>query len=183
MPKAPAPVDVIHGLAARYCVRQEARGLVELWALLVALTAGTVALLRSVRRGIGDRTHRRVAISAAAALACFILLTVVVGGTIFRWCYESAAPSLGLVAPDAPRGIDALVCLSPHAVGMMSGWILIVAACLVALGLVALGVLRFKGAARRALAFAGAGAALLFALADGGLMLFSISWCQSQRLF
>jgi cytochrome bd-type quinol oxidase subunit 2 len=176
-------VDVIHGLAARYCVRQDARGIVELWGLLVALTAGTVAILRFVRHGSGDRTRRRVAVSAAAALACFIVLTVGVGGTIFRWCYESAAPSLGFVAPDTPRGIDALVCLSPHAVGMMNGWILIVLTCLVAIGLLALGIVRCKGAARRALAFGGAGAAFLCALAGGGLMLFSISWCQSQRLF
>jgi cytochrome bd-type quinol oxidase subunit 2 len=176
-------VDVIHGLALRYCVRQDARGLIALWALLVALTAGAVTLLRSLRRDIGDRTRRRMVVFAFAALACFILLTVGVGGTIFRWCYESAAPSLGLVAPDVPRGIDALVCLSPHAVGMMSGWILIVLACLVSIGLLALGVLRLRGAVRRALAFAGAGVALLFALADVGLMLFSISWCQSQRLF
>lgn len=174
-------MNVIHALAARYCVRQDARGLVELWALLVLLTAGTVALLRSGRRGIGDQT--RVAVFAAASLACFVVLTVGVGGTIFRWCYESAAPSLGLVAPDTPRGIDALVCLSPHAVGMMSGWILIVLACVVTIGLLALGFVRCKGAARRALAFAGAGAAFLFVLAAGGLMLFSISWCQSQRLF
>lgn len=176
-------MDVIHGLAVRYCVRQDARGLVELWALLVALTAGTAALLRSLRRGIEDRTRRSVAVFAFATLAGFIVLSVAVAGTILRWCYESAAPSLGLVAPNTPRGIDALVCLSPHAVGMMSGWILIVLACLVAIGLLALGVLRLKGAVRRALAFAAAGVAFLFALADAGLMLFSISWCQSQRLF
>ncbi len=138
--------------------------------------------MTALRRETGDRTHRRIAMLGTGVLACLVVLTVGFAVTVFRWCYLSAAPSLGLVPPDAPHGIDAMICLSTHIVEITNGWILIVAAFVAATGLIALGVFQ-KSAVRRAVSFAGSAAAVLFAVADGGLMLFGVSWCQSQRLF
>jgi hypothetical protein len=170
-------------LAARYCIRQDANGFIELWLLSVALAGAAVAILLSTRRGIGDRRQRRIAFFWVGALACFLLFTGGFALTIFRWCYESAAPSLGMVLPNAPgKSLDTMICLSPHALAMIHGWILIVVACVAATGLLVLGF-QLKGAVRRAVSIAGGALALLFAAANGGLMVFSASWCQSGRLF
>lgn len=169
-------------MSARYCIRADARGFIELWLVLVALAGGVVAIVRFLRRGIVDPRSRRAALFGVGVLACLILFTAGFAFTIFRWCYESAAPSLGMMVPNAPKGIDAMICLSSHALEMIDGWILIVASCITAAGLLVLGW-QLKGTLRRALSYAGAAAAALFATANGGLMLFGASWCQSQRLF
>lgn len=175
-------MDIIHALSARYCTRQDARGFIELWLVAVALVAGAVAIVRSIRRGIPDERRRGSALFGLGVLVCLLLFTGGFAFTIFRWCYESAAPSLGMIVPNAPAGIDAMICLSSHALEMIDGWILIVVSCVAAAALLVLGR-QLKGTLRRALSFAGAAAVALFATANGGLMLFGASWCQSQRLF
>lgn len=175
---------MIQGLAARYCIRQDARGFIELWGLLVALAAGTSAILLSARRRLGDRKYRLAAVIFAGALGCIILFTGGVAVTIFWWCYESAAASLGMVLPNSfGTNLNTMICLSSHAVETIDQWILIVVSLIVAIGLVVLGIFRYKSVVRRAFTFAGAAVALLFAAANGGLMLFALSWCQSSRLF
>lgn len=171
-------MDVIHALSARYCIRQDARGFIELWLLAVLLAGAIVAIWRGIR----DRQRKRMAMFWVAALTCAIVFTCGFGLTIFRWCYESAAPSLGMMVPDAPKGIDAMICFSSHARELIDGWILIVVSCIAAIALLVLGF-RGKGVLRRAVSFAGSGLGLLFATANGGLMLFGVSWCQSSRLF
>ena len=76
-----------------------------------------------------------------------------------------------------------MICLSPHAVETIDEWILAVVSFIAAIGLIVLGIFRLKNLLRRALTFAGAAVALVFALANGGLMLFGLAWCQSPRLF
>jgi len=164
-------VDLIGGLAAKYCIRQDARGFIELWGLSIALTVGAIATLRSSR-------------FFASVLIFFVLAGGGVALATFWSCYESAGPSLGVVLPNSPaRGLDAMICLSSHAVENIEGWILLVVSIVVACGLAVLGVLGPKSLTRRALVFAGAAAALLFAIGLGALLLFGISWCQSSRLF
>ena len=175
-------MDVIHALAARYCVRQDARGFIELWGLFVGLAGGAVAIALRLRSGIADKTRQRTAWFAFGVLACFLALTGGVAWAIFRWCYESAPASLGM-ASNAPGNVDLKICLTMHALETIDGWMLIVVACLAALGLLVLGIFQSKSVVRRAVSFAGAAAALLFAIASGGLIFFGISWCQSQRLF
>lgn len=177
-------MNVIHGLAARYCIRQDVRGFIELWALFLALAGATIALLLAARRHINDRTYRLAALIYAGVLACLTFLTVAFAATIFRWCYESAAASLGMVESNSPtKGLDAMICLSSHALGMMNGWILTVITVAVTIGLLVLAIFRIKRPMGRALAFSGAAVGLVFAFAVGGMMLFSASWCQSSRLF
>ena len=164
-------MDLIGGLAAKYCIRQDARGFIELWGLSIALTAGAIATLRSSR-------------FFAGVLVLLVLASGAIGSIVFWWCYRSAGPALGVVLPDSPRtGLDAMICLSSHAVENIEGWMLLVVSIVVACGLAVLGVLGPKSLTRRALIFAGAAAALLFTIGLGGLLLFGISWCQSSRLF
>jgi hypothetical protein len=176
-------VDAITGLAARYCVRQDARGFVELWGLFVALAAAAVAISISLRRGIGNRLRQRTAFFALGALACLILVTCAVAWAILRWCYESAPALLGMAPNASGTFLNTEICFSLHALEMMDGWILIAASCIVAVVLLALGIFQLESRVRRALWFAGAAVALIFASASAGLVLFGASWCQSQRLF
>ena len=177
-------MDPLHVLSAKYCLRQDARGFIELWALLVALAAATVALLGTVRQKTVERARRLASLTGAAIVACLLLLTGAFGATVFRWCYDSAAPSLGFVPPTTPgKGIDTLICLSSHAVATIDGWIVFVAACLLAAGLAIWGIFRLTRPLHRVLAVTGAAITSFAALADGALLLFGVSWCQSQRLF
>ena len=176
-------MDLIHALTARYCIRQDARGFIELWALLVAVAGAAIALLLSLRRRIGDRTYRLVVVIWAGALTCFLALTLGFALTIFRWCYESAAANLGFVAPNAPAHLDMMSCLSMRVLNLVDGWILIVALSIAAIALLVLAIFRLRSLWRRALTFAGVAVALLFAVASGGLKAFGIYWCQSSRLF
>jgi hypothetical protein len=176
-------VDPIHGLAARYCIRQDARGFIELWGLLIALAAAETGVLLSARR-MGDRKHRVWTRIWAAVLGCAILLSGAVALILFRWCYESAAASLGVVLPNTPlANLDMKICMTSHAFETINNWITIVVPVIAAVGLAQLAFLRFSGVAGRVLTFAGAAVALLFAAASGGLMLFGLGWCQSSRLF
>lgn len=163
-------MDVIHALALRYCVRQDARGFVELWALVVTLAAAALWIRRASR-------------FAAGALVCLIVLSAGFALIMFRWCYVAAAPSLGLVIGTPPKNINFIVCMYPHVVENIDGWIVIVLSCVATIGLVLLGIAQRKSAPRRVLSFVGAVAAFLFAIANFGLLLFGISWCQSSRLF
>ena len=177
-------MDLIHGLAARYCVRQDARGFIELWGFLLALAGAATAILRSARRKADDQTYRRVAYVCAGILACAFLLTGGLGLAIFRWCYESAAASLGMVDVNSPTtGLDWMICMSMHAVETINEWVTLVTACLLAAGSIVLGIFRFKKLAPRILLFTGAVAALLFAWLVVFFMLFGVGWCQSSRLF
>lgn len=177
-------VDVLHSLAARYCIRQDARGFIALWALIVALASATLGLFFAARRRVADRRDRFAAFAFAGALGCLTVLTAAFGLTIFRWCYESAAASLGMTSA-SPTGkqIDSLICLSPHAVELIGSWILAIVSLVAALALLLVGVFRLRKPLQKALTFGGAAAALLFAMVNVGFMLFSISWCQSPRLF
>jgi hypothetical protein len=171
-------------LAARYCLRQDARGFLELLAFLVVLAAAAVATLRSMRRRAADADYRRAASVWAGGLACAFVLSLGVGLTIFRWCAESAGPALGVVLPTSPQsGLDAMICYSMNAVRLIEGWIVVVVAAIAAIGLFAVGVFARRSWVSRAVALAGAVVALLFATASGFLILFSMSWCQSHRLF
>jgi hypothetical protein len=164
-------VDLIHALSAKYCIRQDARGFIELWGLSIALAAAAIAVRREARVWAG-------------LLACLILLTVVVALTIFWWCYQSATATLGMVLPNSyGTFLNTMSCMSTHAVETIDEWILLVLSFIAAIGLVVLGILRLKSLAGRALTFTGAAVALLFAAANGFLILFGLAWCQSSRLF
>lgn len=163
-------MDVLHAWALRYCVRQDARGFIELWALVVALAAAALSI-------------RRTSSFAAAALACAAVLSAGFGLMVFGWCYESAAPSLGLVVGAPPKNINFMTCIYPHVVETIDGWIAIVLSCVGGVALVLLGISRRKSALHRALSFVGAVAVFLFAIVSVGGLLFGISWCQSSRLF
>ncbi|HEV3092439.1 MAG TPA: hypothetical protein VGX91_13440 [Candidatus Cybelea sp.] len=177
-------LDIVRSLAARYCLRQDARGFLELLAFLVVLAAAAVATLRSMRRRAADADYRRAASVWAGGLACAFVLSLGVGLTIFRWCAESAGPALGVVLPTSPQsGLDAMICYSMNAVRLIEGWIVVVVAAIAAIGLFAVGVFARRSWVSRAVALAGAVVALLFATASGFLILFSMSWCQSHRLF
>jgi hypothetical protein len=176
-------VDLIHGLSARYCIRQDARGFIELWALLIALAGAAIAILLSARQRMADRKYRRAALIWTGVLACFILFTGGVALTTFWWCYQSAAASLGMPPSSSATNIDMKICMSLHAVETIDEWILAVVSFIAAIGLIVLGIFRLKNLLRRALIFAGAAVVLVFALANGGLMLFGLAWCQSPRLF
>jgi hypothetical protein len=165
-------MDVIHALVARYCIRQDARGLLELWAVLVVLAAAFVALVR-----------RRATRFLTGVFVVFWVLTAGLASTVFLWCFESAAPSLGTVLPSSPKlGLGAMICLNSHALEIIDGWILIVISCIGASLLLVLNG-RLKSTVGRGLSFAGIAGALLFATANSGLILFSAAWCQSNRLF
>jgi hypothetical protein len=112
-----------------------------------------------------------------------MLLTAGVASTIFWWCYQSAAASLGMPPSSSGTNLDMMICLSPHAVETIDEWILAVVSFIAAIGLIVLGIFRLKNLLRRALTFAGAAVVLVFALANDGLMLFGLAWCQSPRLF
>lgn len=176
-------MDLIHGLSARYCVRQDARGFIELWGLLIALAGAAIAILLSARQRMRDRKYRRAALIWAGILACFILLTGGVALITFWWCYQSAAASLGMPPSSSVTNIDMKICMSSHAVETIDEWILAVVSFIAAIGLIVLGIFRLKNLLGRALTFAGAAVVLVFALANGGLMLFGLAWCQSSRLF
>jgi hypothetical protein len=150
---------------------------------LVALAAAAIVILLSARQRIGDRKYRRAARTWTGVLACFILLTGGVALTTFWWCSESAAASLGMPPSSSATNIDMKVCMSMHAVETIDEWILAVVSFIAAIGLIVLGIYRLKNLLRRTLAFAGAAMALIFALANGGLVLFGLAWCQSPRLF
>jgi len=176
-------VDVINGLAARYCVRQDIRGFVELWGLLLGLAGAAFAIFYVARTGVEDRVRRTAAFICAGILTCLMLCTAALWFTIFRWCYLSAAASLGM-APSTPvPGLDAMICLNSNALATINGWILVVVSCVAAIGLLFLGIFRMKRLLSRAISYAGAAVTLLFAVVNGFLIVFGTSWCQSHRLF
>lgn len=176
-------MHLIQSLTARYCLRQDARSFIELWALSIALAGTVVAIYLSRRHRMADRNQRRVVLTSTAILTCFAALTLALGLAIFRWCYESAAATLGVILPDASGNLDFMSCLNLHALETADGWIVIVVSGIVAIGLLALAMFRLKGRVRRALTFIAGAAALFFAVGNVGLVLFGISWCQSSRLF
>lgn len=162
-------MNPIDSLAARYCVRQDARGFIEAWAFVVALAVLAVGM-------------RRAGALWRGALGCVAILTAAFALAVFRWCQESAAASLGYVAGDVSN-IDAKICYSSHAVETIEGWLAIAAALLAAVGLSILGVRRRKSLVQAGLCVFGALVALFFAIIGCALLVFSLSWCQSHRLF
>jgi hypothetical protein len=149
---------------------------------LIALAGAAIVILLSARQRVGDRKDRLAAFIWAGALGCVMLFSAGVASTIFWWCYQSAAASLGMPSSSGTN-LNMMICLSPHAVETIDEWILAVVSFIAATGLIILGIFRLKNLLRRALTFAGAAVALVFALANGGLMLFGLAWCQSSRLF
>lgn len=87
------------------------------------------------------------------------------------------------MAPTSGKNVDALICLAPHAIELATGWTLMSVSFVASIALLVIGIFRLRKPLQKALTLIGTAATLLFAVANGGFMLFSISWCQSQRLF
>jgi len=165
-------VNVIWGLGARYCVRQDAHAFMWLWGLLLAL-GGAAFLVR--------RTGRRF---EAAVLLFFAVCTGALGFTIFYGCYASAPYSMGLGAPGvSAASFTTFTCLGQGAFSRAMAWTIVALSCSAALGLVAWGRSRSRSAAFRASLYAGAALLLLVAGAAGFGAFFVFSWCSSSRLF
>ena len=168
----PHPVDVIWGLGARYCVRQDAHAFAWLWALFLAL-AGAAFVIR--RRG---RPFE------AAALLFFAVCTGALGLAIFYGCHASAPYSMGLGEPSISAArLTTVTCLAKDASSTAILWTFVALSCSGALGLAAWGRARGRSAAFRACLYAGAALLLLFAAAAGFTLFFDFSWCLSRRLF
>jgi hypothetical protein len=165
-------VDVIWGLGARYCVRQDAHAFTWLWGLLLAL-AGAAFIVR-----------RRGGHFEAAVLLFFAVCTGALGFIIFYACYASAPYSMGLGAPRVSAArLTTSTCLSQGAFTLAFIWTVVALSCSAALGLVAWGRLSGKTAALRVCAYTGAALLLLVAGAAGFAAFFDFSWCSSRRLF
>jgi len=165
-------VDLIWGLGARYCARQNAHAYMLLWGLFLALAA-TAFILR--RRG----RHFE-----SAVLLFLGLCTGALEFIIFYGCYASAPYTMGLGAPSlSATSLTRLTCLGQGAFSRASVWTVITVSCSAALGLVAWGRSRSKTAALRASLYVGAALLLLFAGAAGFGAFFVFSWCSSSRLF
>jgi hypothetical protein len=166
------PVDVIWGLGARYCVRQDAHVFTWLWGLFLAL-AGAAFMVR--RRG----RHFE-----AAALVFLAICSGALGLVIFYACYASAPYSMGLGAPSISAArLTALTCLSHGAFALAFVWTVVALSCSAAVGLIAWGRSRGATAALRACPYIGAALLLLVAAAAGFASFFDFSWCSSRRLF
>lgn len=165
-------MDVIWGLGARYCLRQDAHAFMWLWGLFLAL-GGAAFIVR--RRGRAFE---------AAVLLLFSICTGAFGLTIFYACYNSAPYQLGLGSPDVAAGrLTTLNCLSNGAATWVFLWTVVVLLCCGAVGLVALGRSRDKAVVLRIFAYVAAAVCLLLVGFAGFVWLFDFSWCASQRLF
>jgi hypothetical protein len=164
-------VDLIWSLGARYCVRQEAHAFMWLWALLLTLAGGGVAL-RARRANFGS-----------AFLLFLALCTGAIGFGIFYGCYRYAPFSMGLYEPYLSTANSELFrCLGKDALGTAVNWILIVVLCSAVVGFAAL-ARRSRSVATIVLCYAIAGLVLLAVMAAGFLLFFGFSWCMSNRLF
>ena len=165
-------MDLIWGLGARYCARQNAHAYMVLWGLFLALL-GAAFIVR--RRG----RHFE-----AAVLLFLGLCTGALEFIIFYGCSASAPYAMGLGAPSLSAiSLTTLTCLGQGAFSKASAWTVITLSCSAALGLVAWGRSRSKTAALRASLYVGAALLLLFAGAVGFGAFFVFSWCSSSRLF
>jgi len=166
------PVDVVWGLGAKYCVRQDAHAFMWLWGLFLGFAGAAFIVFRRRRR------------FEAALLLFFAFCTGALGLGIFYACYASAPYSMGLGAPGISAvSLTALMCLSQGAFTLAFLWTAIALPCSAALGLVAWGRSGGKPAALRACLYAGAALLLLFASTNGFVAFFDFSWCWSRRLF
>jgi hypothetical protein len=166
-------VDVIWGLGARYCVRQDAHAFMWLWGLFLAL-AGAAFIVRRRGRPFG-----------AAVLLFFAVCTGAVGLIIFYGCYSWAPYSMGLGAPPSISAarLNTFMCLAHGASTWAFLWTVVALSCIAALGLVAWGRSHGKTAPLRACAYIAA-VLLLFVSANAGFVWsFDFSWCSSNRLF
>src|SRR5580692_12873790 len=126
-------MEVIWGLGARYCVRQDAHAFMWLWGLLLAL-GGAAFIVRRRGRPFG-----------AAVLLFFAICTGAFGLTIFYACYNSAPYQLGLGAPGvAAASLTTLNCISSGASTWVFLWTVVVLLCCSVVGFVALGRSRDK---------------------------------------
>jgi hypothetical protein len=165
-------VDVIWGLGARYCVRQDAHAFAWLWGLLLAL-AGAAFIVR--RRG------RRF---EAALLLLLAVCTGVLGVAIFYACAAAAPSSMGLGASGATAAhLTTFTCVSRGAASLTLTWTVVTLSVSAALGLVAWGRSRGRSAGLRACAYIGTALLLLIVAAAGFAAFFDFSWCSSLRLF
>lgn len=165
-------MDSIWGVAARYCVRQDAHTFMWLWGLFLVL-AGAGYALCGRRAGFGT-----------AVLLFFAFCTAALGFTTFYGCYRWAPYSMGLGTPSiSAASLNAFMCLSQGAFARAVGWTVMVVSCSTAVGLIAWARLRGRNAAIRASSYLGAAFLLLVAIVVGFFVFFVFSWCSSQRLF
>ncbi|HEU5480667.1 MAG TPA: hypothetical protein VFU90_12565 [Candidatus Tumulicola sp.] len=165
-------MDVLWGLGARYCVRQDAHVFMWLWGLLLTLAA------------TGFVVRRRGRPFEAAVLLFLTLCTGALGLVIFSACYSTAPYQMGLGALNiSARTLSALTCLSLGAFTLAFLWTVVALSLGGALGLVAWGRSDGTSAALRASLYIGAACLLVVAAGAGFIGSFNFSWCASQRLF
>ncbi|MBV8343764.1 MAG: hypothetical protein JO190_02095 [Candidatus Eremiobacteraeota bacterium] len=164
------PVDAIWGLAARYCVRQNAHAFMWLWGLFLILAGGSLA-------------SRRASSSFAVVLLIFAVVTVALAVAIFSACSAYAPLSMGLPASISATDETTIMCLSKDTLGTAVLWTLIVASSSAAFGSVLWGRARAKSAIGRAVAAIGALLLVLVAAALVLLGVFSFSLCSTNWVF
>jgi hypothetical protein len=165
-------VDEIWALGARYCVRQDAHAFLLLWALFLVLA------------GISVELHLR----GKRFLSAFLLLLAVCTGALglgtFYACYSSAPYSMGLGAyGSSARHLTAWMCISGDAFGAALTWVIITVSSSAAVRFMHGAVTSGASAAIRASWYAAALISTVAAIAAGGIFLFGLSWCMSERLF
>ena len=160
----------IGDLSARYCARQDAHAFLVLWGLLLLLAGSAVAAQRFKARFF------------SRAILLFAFLTVALSASIFYGCSMTAASEQGL-GSDLPAGTYTFLrCLGWDALSTVLGWTILVVSCIVALGLVVVGI-RHRRKAVRIVAPIGAALLSIVTLLMGLGLLFGFSWCTSERLF
>jgi hypothetical protein len=165
-------MDLIGGVSARYCARQDAHAFMWLWALL--LTCCAIAL------GLQGRRQRFV----RGLLWIFAAGTVAIGVAISYGCYRWAPYSMGLGTPEiSAPALDTLRCLSQNTVPNAITWASIAFACTAAAGLVTWAISRKPAIVVRIACYLGAIVLLLTTAVSIFFLFFSFAWCSSQRLF
>ncbi|MBV8283161.1 MAG: hypothetical protein JO241_06235 [Candidatus Eremiobacteraeota bacterium] len=167
-------MDVISAVAARYCLRADARAYLELWGLFAALIGCGITVL--VRR---QRAARPIAVS----LFVLALMTAAVTAALFYACHSTAAASHGLVLPTLPANSSWLECITSNASGLAIDWIAIVLSGIAAVALLLAAKFRWTRVWPRIFAGVGAGVLVLFAVAAVLGVLWTSAWCGSNRLF
>lgn len=166
-------------LSAQYCARQDATSFLELWALLLLLCAAAAATLLLARR---QGTNPNIAVRFCfGVMLLFALLTGLFAASIFYGCSATAANEQGLPSNLAAGAYTFLRCLGTDVLGMVQGWVLLVASTIAAIALAGYATVRRRPAVRIP-AFGGALLLILLAIASGFFLLFGFSWCTSQRL-
>jgi hypothetical protein len=145
-------VDVIPWLSVRYCARQDATGLLELWALTLVLAGAAVAILLAARLKSGRPNHQSATRLLAGGILFFALLTGALALFIIYGCSMTAAGSQGLLSDLPARTLTMLQCLNGDVLATVGAWVLLVGSAIAALQLLVLGIVRRNVAIRAAAA-------------------------------